>query len=112
MSDSEFRRWCNTSLDRCTSNTHTPTHTHIHTHLHIPTYTNTHTHKHKHPNTQCLRRLPDESCADESVVVSLWQHEMISIIAGSLLRHSDTLWLHETITNIRKQVPPFYDRCE
>jgi len=53
---------------------------------------------------QCLKRLPDESRADETLVVSLWRHEMERIIRDRLCRHADCLWFDDTMQDVLKEV--------
>jgi hypothetical protein len=51
-----------------------------------------------------LKRLPDESMADEIMVVSLWKHEMNRIVRDRIARSSDLNWFDEimekTITTV------------
>ena len=51
-----------------------------------------------------MRRLPDESRADEVAVISLWRHEMIRIMYDRIARHSDRQWFTSTLNNIIDQV--------
>ena len=54
-----------------------------------------------------MKRLPDESRADETLVVSLWQHEMERIIKDRLCRNADCLWFDDTMAEILKEVTTF-----
>ncbi|XP_041355189.1 dynein gamma chain, flagellar outer arm-like isoform X3 [Gigantopelta aegis] len=58
---------------------------------------------------QCLKRLPDESRADEMMVVSLWKHEMVRILRDRLSRTCDINWfddlLEETISEDKETWP-------
>ena len=53
---------------------------------------------------QCLKRLPDESMADESMVVSLFKHEMNRIIRDRISRSSDLNWFDEIMEKTIAQV--------
>jgi hypothetical protein len=46
---------------------------------------------------QCLRRLSDESRADDRLVVSLWKHETERIVKDQLCRYTDIAWFEETM---------------
>ncbi|KAL5009692.1 hypothetical protein ScPMuIL_011997 [Solemya velum] len=50
---------------------------------------------------QCMKRLPDESMADEHMVVSLWKHEITRIIRDRISRTSDLIWFDETLGKTR-----------
>ncbi|XP_052089132.1 uncharacterized protein LOC127725852 isoform X10 [Mytilus californianus] len=51
---------------------------------------------------QCLKRLPEESRADETLipVISLWKHEMTRIMRDRIARTADLNWFDQTINNI------------
>ena len=53
---------------------------------------------------QCLKRLPDESMADDSMVVSLFKHEMNRIIRDRISRSSDLNWFDEIMEKTIAQV--------
>ena len=53
---------------------------------------------------QCLKRLPDESMADELMVVSLWKHEMNRIIRDRISRSADLNWFDEILEKTLVQV--------
>ena len=53
---------------------------------------------------QCLKRLPDESMADEAMVVSLFKHEMNRIIRDRISRSSDLNWFDEIMEKTIAQV--------
>ena len=53
---------------------------------------------------QCVRRLADESRADEGLVASLWVHEVKRIIRDRICRHADRLWFDETLQEIIQEV--------
>ncbi|WAR07684.1 DYHG-like protein [Mya arenaria] len=55
---------------------------------------------------QCLKRLPDESMADELMVVSLWKHEMNRIIRDRISRSSDLNWFDEILEKTLSQYWP------
>lgn len=63
-------------------------------------------HPHNFFKFQCLKRLPEESRADETLipVISLWRHEMHRIIRDQLSRTSDLIWFDTTIQEIIEQV--------
>ncbi|XP_067674368.1 uncharacterized protein [Haliotis asinina] len=46
---------------------------------------------------QCLKRLPDESRADENMVVSLWRHEIQRIMKDRISRTADKNWFDDTL---------------
>ncbi|CAH1799095.1 unnamed protein product [Owenia fusiformis] len=48
----------------------------------------------------CLRRLPDESRAEHTMVISLWKHEMSHILRDRLCRYNDQLWFDDNLNNI------------
>ncbi|KAK3577475.1 hypothetical protein CHS0354_032326 [Potamilus streckersoni] len=48
---------------------------------------------------QCLKRLPDESMADEYMVVSLWKHEINRIMRDRLARSADLNYFDKTMAN-------------
>ncbi|XP_064629693.1 uncharacterized protein LOC135488785 isoform X2 [Lineus longissimus] len=55
---------------------------------------------------QCLRRLADESRADEHLVISLWRHEMERIMRDRLCRASDVNWFDEELkTTVSENFP-------
>ncbi|XP_053397319.1 dynein axonemal heavy chain 5-like isoform X6 [Mercenaria mercenaria] len=58
---------------------------------------------------QCLKRLPDESMADEVMVVSLWKHEMNRIIRDRISRSSDLNWFDEIMEKTVSQYWPKLD---
>ncbi|KAL4232681.1 hypothetical protein ACF0H5_007369 [Mactra antiquata] len=58
---------------------------------------------------QCLKRLPDESMADESMVISLWKHEMNRIIRDRISRSSDLNWFDEII---EKTITQYWPKIE
>uniref|UniRef100_A0A2C9K4Z2 AAA+ ATPase domain-containing protein n=1 Tax=Biomphalaria glabrata TaxID=6526 RepID=A0A2C9K4Z2_BIOGL len=49
---------------------------------------------------QCLRRLAEESKADDIMVVSLWRHELVRIVRDGISRMADLHWLDEKITAV------------
>ncbi|XP_052708586.1 uncharacterized protein LOC128183562 isoform X10 [Crassostrea angulata] len=57
---------------------------------------------------QCVKKLPEESRADETLipVISLWRHEMHRIIRDRLSRTSDLIWFDTTIQEIIEQTWP------
>ncbi|GFN75495.1 dynein beta chain, ciliary [Plakobranchus ocellatus] len=46
---------------------------------------------------QCMRRLADESKADEIMVISLWRHEMNRIVRDRISRTSDLNWFDDKL---------------
>ncbi|XP_074662754.1 uncharacterized protein LOC141915202 [Tubulanus polymorphus] len=55
---------------------------------------------------QCLKRMPDESRADEIMVLSLWKHEMERIIGDRICRTSDVSWFKNKVTEIVEEFWP------
>ena len=51
-----------------------------------------------------MKRLPDESMADEAMVVSLFKHEMNRIIRDRISRSSDLNWFDEIMEKTIAQV--------
>ncbi|CAL1527205.1 unnamed protein product [Lymnaea stagnalis] len=49
---------------------------------------------------QCLRRLADESKADDIMVISLWRHEMIRIVRDGISRMSDLNWFDNKLSSV------------
>ncbi|XP_060567478.1 dynein axonemal heavy chain 5-like [Ruditapes philippinarum] len=58
---------------------------------------------------QCLKRLPDESMADEIMVVSLWKHEMNRIVRDRIARSSDLNWFDEIM---EKTITTFWPKLD
>ena len=57
-------------------------------------------------DSQCLKRLADESRADEKMVVSLWKHEMERVMKDRICRHADLQWFEETMAEtVRERWP-------
>lgn len=52
------------------------------------------------PHPQCLKRLADESKADEMMVISLWRHELTRIIRDKISRTSDLNWFDDKLDAI------------
>lgn len=46
---------------------------------------------------QCLKRLADESKADEGTVIALWRHEITRIMRDRLSRFTDLLWFDDKL---------------
>ena len=63
-----------------------------------------------YPALQCMKRLPEESRADESLipVISLWKHEMHRIIRDRISRTADLNWFDQTISGIIDSVCYFH----
>lgn len=55
---------------------------------------------------QCLRRLPDETRADEAAVVSFWAHELRRIITDRIGRTADLMWFDETLKSLVAETWP------
>ena len=53
---------------------------------------------------QCLKRLPDESMADESMVVALFKHELNRIMRDRISRSADLFWFDDMIEQTIAQV--------
>ena len=53
---------------------------------------------------QCLRRLADESKADEATVIALWRHEISRIMRDRLSRSTDLLWFDDKLDQALVQV--------
>ena len=53
---------------------------------------------------ECLKRLADESRADETLVVSLWKHEMQRVMRDRICRHADLSWFDENLDGVVKEV--------
>lgn len=53
-----------------------------------------------------MKRLPDESRADEKMVVSLWKHEMERIMKDRICRYSDLEWFDETLNELVTELWP------
>ncbi|XP_025098007.1 LOW QUALITY PROTEIN: dynein gamma chain, flagellar outer arm-like [Pomacea canaliculata] len=52
---------------------------------------------------QCLKRLPDESKADETMVISLWRHEIMRIMRDRISRSTDLLWFDDKLHQVFSQ---------
>ncbi|XP_076466964.1 uncharacterized protein LOC143298129 [Babylonia areolata] len=52
---------------------------------------------------QCLRRLADESKADEGTVIAMWRHEMTRIMRDRLSRSTDLLWFDDKLDQALQQ---------
>ncbi|KAK6187606.1 hypothetical protein SNE40_005595 [Patella caerulea] len=55
---------------------------------------------------QCLKRLADESKADDAMVISLWRHETRRIIRDRVCRTSDLNWFDEKLNKIIEDTWP------
>ena len=53
---------------------------------------------------QSIKKLADESRANDRLVVSLWKHEIKCLISDRLCRHADDNWFNEKLNNIVKEV--------
>ncbi|XP_035829673.1 dynein heavy chain 5, axonemal isoform X2 [Aplysia californica] len=49
---------------------------------------------------QCMRRLADESKADEIMVISLWRHELIRVVRDRISRTSDLNWFDDKLDTV------------
>lgn len=57
---------------------------------------------------KCLKRLPDESKADETMVISLWRHEIMRIMRDRISRSTDLLWFDDKLHQVFSQVFTLY----
>ena len=55
-------------------------------------------------NLQCMKRLADESRADEELVVSMWYHETQRLMRDRICRHADLCWFDETLEKTVSEV--------
>ncbi|XP_070190368.1 uncharacterized protein [Littorina saxatilis] len=65
---------------------------------------------------QCLRRLADESKADEGTVVALWRHEVSRIMRDRISRSTDLLWFDDKLeqalvqhwSKLEEKIPDYF----
>ena len=61
-------------------------------------------------SSQCMRRLADESKADEIMVISFWRHEMNRIVRDRISRTSDLNWFDDKLEAVIEAVSFFTKR--